>query len=203
VLQRESVVFAPALADDKRNAIAAIAMGPVVKLGLRFAAPFWAELENGKYADAGFFFGMKTGFPTFWTTYPTVSPLIVAWAGGPRSQPFQNSDHNTIVRQAIDELAFVFGLEYRDVENRLEAAYVHDWQRDPFAFGAYSYVRVGGGDARKVLAQPVERTLYFAGEATAQGGESGTVAGALESGYAAANAVLNPSTGSGPFDTSR
>ena len=43
---------------------------------------------------------------------------------------------------------------------------MHDWQRDPFARGAYSYVVVGGDRARETLAKPLRRTLYFAGEAT-------------------------------------
>jgi hypothetical protein len=49
---------------------------------------------------------------------------------------------------------------------------------------------VGGSGAREALARPIDDTLYFAGEATATGGEAGTVAGALMSGYAAANTIL-------------
>ena len=68
--------------------------------------------------------------------------------------------------------------------------HVHDWQRDPYALGAYSYVKTGGMSAREMLATPLHNSVFFAGEATAQGGEGGTVAGALESGTAAARMVL-------------
>ena len=63
---------------------------------------------------------------------------------------------------------------------------MHDWGRDPFARGAYSYVAVGGGNARAALAMPVDGTLFFAGEATSNDGQGGTVNGALETGERAA-----------------
>ena len=43
--------------------------------------------------------------------------------------------------------------------------------------------------AQKILAQPVEGTLFFAGEAT-DPDQTGTVAGALASGYRAARELL-------------
>ena len=66
---------------------------------------------------------------------------------------------------------------------------MHDWRRDPFARGAYSYVRVGGEGARENLAAPIGDTLFFAGEAT-DTEESGTVAGALRSGERAAQQLV-------------
>lgn len=77
------------------------------------------------------------------------------------------------------------------VENAFECAYAHDWQRDPFARGAYSYVLVGGERAHEALAAPVGGKLWFAGEATAGGSEGGTVAGALQSGLRAAREILS------------
>jgi monoamine oxidase len=45
---------------------------------------------------------------------------------------------------------------------------------------------VGAGNAREILAKPVNATLFFAGEATSTDGQAGTVNGALESGERAA-----------------
>ena len=72
----------------------------------------------------------------------------------------------------------------------LDSAALHDWQRDPYARGAYGYVLANGGGARRALARPLEGTLFFAGEAADVEGEGGTVAGALNSGGAAARALL-------------
>jgi monoamine oxidase len=77
-----------------------------------------------------------------------------------------------------------------DIEAELGGAYVHDWQSDPYARGAYSYVTVGGMGARKALAASLQDTLYFAGEAADYEGETGTVAGALQSGMRAAREII-------------
>jgi monoamine oxidase len=190
VLQHKSIRFTPNLPEDKCDAIASIVMGPVVKVALRFSRAFWTEIENGRFGDAAFFAADATAFPVFWTPYPQVSPLLIAWAGGPRAVRFRHDDADTIVTRALADLARIFDLPHIEIANCVEGAYVHDWQRDPLAFGAYSYVRVGGSGAREALARPIDDTLYFAGEATATGGEAGTVAGALMSGYAAANTIL-------------
>jgi monoamine oxidase len=64
----------------------------------------------------------------------------------------------------------------------------HDWQHDPFSGAAYTYVGVGGLSASKSLAKPIEKTLFFAGEA-ADFNQMGTVAGAIRSGIRAANQI--------------
>jgi monoamine oxidase len=71
----------------------------------------------------------------------------------------------------------------------LERIAWHDWQSDPYSRGAYSYVLVNGSRARRVLARPIEDTLFFAGEATDTTGEAATVGGALQSGLTAAKQV--------------
>jgi monoamine oxidase len=92
------------------------------------------------------------------------------------------------VGRAIAGLDALFGKRAR-VESMLQAARLQDWSRDPFALGAYSYLRVGGIGAREALAAPLRGTLYFAGEAT-DVEQAGTVAGALESGRRAARELL-------------
>lgn len=190
VLRSGAVRFTPALPQNKRDAISLIAMGPVIKVALRFGEPFWAGLRGGDLQDAAFFFGGTTAFPTFWTSYPALSPLVMGWAGGPRAAQLAGSSEEQIIARALADFAHLLELDADDVRARLESAYVHDWQRDKYAMGAYSYVLVGGQGARAALGAPVDETLYFAGEATAAQEEAGTVAGALASGInAAARAV--------------
>jgi monoamine oxidase len=66
----------------------------------------------------------------------------------------------------------------------------HDWDNDPFSRGAYSYVGVNGLEAQRLLASPVENTLFFAGEATVTQGAIGTVHGAMATGKRAAREVI-------------
>ena len=70
------------------------------------------------------------------------------------------------------------------------AAYTHDWQADPYALGAYSYIPAGATSAPALLAESVEDTLYFAGEATETSGRSATVHGAIATGRRAATQIL-------------
>lgn len=183
-----AVRFTPPL-EAKRAALDALVSGPALKVILRFRRAFWRTLEGGRYQDAGFFQAPDAAMPTFWTALPAQAPLLVAWAGGPRARRLSGTGADAIVRHALESLAAVFGPAI-GIEAELSAAYVHDWQSDPFARGAYSYVTVGGMGARKALAAGIDETLYIAGEAADTTGETGTVAGALQSGRHAAREVL-------------
>ena len=113
----------------------------------------------------------------------------MAWAGGPRAARLAGKSTGELATIAVATLQSMFGSAC-DVASELEGAYWHDWQADPFALGAYSYVRVGGGEAPRQLAEPLAQTLYFAGEATDSGGEHSTVTGAIRSGEQAAQVLL-------------
>jgi monoamine oxidase len=90
-----------------------------------------------------------------------------------------------LIALALDGFGTLFG-EPELARKEFDGGAVHDWGRDPFARGAYSYVSVDGGVARAVLGKPVDETLFFAGEATSTDGQGGTVNGALETGERAA-----------------
>ena len=179
-----AVRFVPEL-DTKRKALEGLVSGPVLKLSLRFRRAFWEELDGGKYEGASFFHSAHTAFPTFWTSLPLRAPLLIAWIGGPKAARLSMSEMPDIVRQALESLSTIFAGRPPS-EFELEAAYLHNWQTDPFARGAYSYIAVGGGDARSMLAAPLEDTLFFGGEATNTEDEAATVTGALQSGERAA-----------------
>ena len=183
----DAVRFVPALA-QKRKALYGLAPSQVVKAVLLFRDAFWETLEGGRYRRAVFFRAPGERFPSFWTARPGRAPLLTAWAGGPNAIRLAGMTAPRIVKQAMASLATVFGRAA--LQERLVASWLHDWQKDPFARGAYSYVTVGGHGARKALANPLRDTLYFAGEATDYEGEHGTVAGALRSGTRAAREVL-------------
>jgi monoamine oxidase len=182
-----AVRFTPGL-DAKSEALQGLASGPVIKVALRFRKAFWEELDGGRYEDASFFHSPETVFPTFWTAMPLRAPLLNAWVGGPKAARLSSGTDAEIVRQALTSLGTIFGGRHES-EFQLEAAYLHNWQQDPLARGAYSYVNVGGARARQSLAAPLQNTLFFAGEATDTESEPATVAAALHSGARAAREV--------------
>jgi monoamine oxidase len=98
-------------------------------------------------------------------------------------------DRSSMTRYALETLSRLLGLRSQDLESCLDAAYVHDWQTDPFSRGAHSYAKVGADGAQACLSTPVKNTLLFAGEATDTFGHNGTVHGAIASGYRAAEEI--------------
>lgn len=178
-----AISFTPPL-DAKQPALAHLLSGPVLKVVLQFRRPFWEERDGGRYADASFFHAPGKVFPTLWTALPARAPLLNAWVGGPSAARLSERTDDEIIRQAMDCVDSVFS--GGNAEPELQAAYVHNWARDPYARGAYSYVAVSGGNAREMLATPLSGTLFFAGEAADTTGDATTVTGALRSGARAA-----------------
>src|SRR5579875_636005 len=188
----DAVRFEPPL-EEKAEALRGVALGPVIKVVLRFRRAFWESLHGGRYRDAGFLHAPQAAFPTIWTALPTRVPLLTAWSGGPRAQRLAGLARDELIARAVDSVQSAFGTG-PEVRDELVAAYTHDWLQDRHAKGAYSYITVGGLGAPAALARPLADTLFFAGEAANAGGsgiagESGTVEAALQSGLRAAREI--------------
>jgi monoamine oxidase len=175
LLQRGSVRFDPRLPRWKERAIEALAMGPVVKVALLLDEAPWP-------ADLAFLRARGMPVPIFWRPLPSRVPAIIGWASSRQAERLRRKD---AVAEAVRSLSAALGKRVRPRD-----ALVFDWQRDPLALGAYSWVPVGAMKAQRALAEPVARTLFFAGEAAHFLGACGTVHGALETGTRAAAGVL-------------
>lgn len=210
-----AIRFDPPLPADKTDAIDKLAMGHVVKIVFRFRSAFWEDAlrfqsinsKNGDSDDGDSEDGDSDGddsvppehkilltdgpFNAWWTTSPVVAPVLTAWAGGGFARALMESGRDP-VDAAVEGLARMLGVGRERVEREIEEVYRHDWEADPFARGAYSYGTVGAAEAHAALRKPLEDTLFFAGEATAEGGWNGTVDGAIETGIRAAREVPRP-----------
>lgn len=103
---------------------------------------------------------------------------------------FDLLDDHAIAHIACGDLQRIFGMAEGAVFDQLLSHHLHNWQKDPLARGAYSWVPVGAVDASAAMTEPVEGTLFFAGEHTDVTGHWGTVHGALDSGLRAARQLL-------------
>jgi len=182
------VAFDPDLPSAKRKALRNIEMGHAVKVVLWFRTAFWERIHSGRYRDSTFLRCPGQAFTAYWTQLPVRSELIVAWAGGPNAIALSDAPQAEVIERALNGVGALLD-EPTLVSKEFEGSAMHDWSRDQFAGGAYSYVVVGGGNARATLAEPVDNTLFFAGEATSGDGQGGTVNGALETGERAAAEV--------------
>jgi monoamine oxidase len=185
-----SLPFEPALTtlEDKANALRHLAAGHALRVVLRFREPFWTS----RVPAPAFLHLPGSLWPVLWTGPGPDSPLLTVWSGGPMAKSLEASglDAAGLADRALDVVANAFGTPRATVDAAVTGTWTHDWTRDPFSRGAYSYPLVGGAGAARSLAAPVHETLFFAGEVTADPPANGTVEGALESGYAAADAAL-------------
>ncbi len=116
--------------------------------------------------------------------------MITGWAGGACANAIEALPRAQRSLAARDSLAGALGVTRRWIDRHERASWAHDWTSDPFTGGAYSFPRVHGSRAARALAQPLEHTLFFAGEATAPPPHNGTVHGAFDSGRRAAREIL-------------
>jgi monoamine oxidase len=180
VLKAREVTFSPAL-PDKDEAIDGLEFGNVLKVILIFRKPWWPV------SDFGFIHSLDEAIPTWWSD--PRGPILTGWAGGAKADALVEKSEEELEQLALETLARIFSLTAGHVRVQLMGMRTYNWAEDPHVRGAYSYIPVDGLFLPKQLGAPVEQTLYFAGEATAQDAQMGTVFGAMESGKRAANEV--------------
>jgi monoamine oxidase len=188
ILQAERIEFVPRPAEALRQANR-LAMGPVMRMVFVFERKLWDETLS--------FLIAPTELPSaWWSPVPHEAPVLAAWAGGPKAETLlrlvtPEGDAGALRDRCLSSLAKILGLPLDEIKSRLSSWHFHNWQTDPFALGAYSYVPAGALDAPEQLQRPVEDTLYFAGEHTDTTSNWGTVHAALATGESAAAKILS------------
>jgi monoamine oxidase len=92
-----------------------------------------------------------------------------------------------MVNFAADWLAGLYGA---DLKKAIKRSHATRWNYEQRVLGAFSAAAPGGQGARRILMEPVQNAVWFAGEAVHET-MWGTVGGAWESGERAADAVLH------------
>jgi monoamine oxidase len=169
------VRFEPGLSQIDR-AVAGLAVGHVTRVVLQCREPFWQNARRAPSAGTqtlttlGFLHAPGEVFPVWWTWYPERTPGLVAWCGGPAAPQLSALPDDALRERAIATLARVLRLPLGTLRAQVQQAWHHDWDRAPFSRGAYSYAVVGGAGASRLMARPIDQTLFFAGEATVSDG---------------------------------
>jgi monoamine oxidase len=192
VLQAGGIQFEPRPAEILEQADR-LAMGVAMRIVLVFSTKFWPE-------NMSFLFTPSELPATWWTPMPNGAPILTGWSGGPRAAAIErragrDAGEQALLAACFSTLAKVFNRPRSDLEALLSSWHAHDWLTDPYAGGAYSYVPAGALDAPERMNQPVDDTLYFAGEHTDVTGHWGTVHAALQSGTLAAGRLLRSGLG--------
>jgi monoamine oxidase len=191
-----AIAFEPDIGASKRRALDSLVSGTVVRVAIHLRDRVWASEEFGgrvgeEETDAlGFLHSNDPDFPVWWTAYPLRAPVIVGWRGGPGAVRLSQLPPDQVESRAIASLARHLQTTPRRMRSMVEGVWTHNWELDPFSRGAYSYQRVDAANATDVLARPLKRTLFFAGEATGTSGGTGTVDGAIATGRRAARQLI-------------
>ncbi len=136
------IAWTPELPAEKRDALAHLAMGPVIKLVLRFREAFWET----NAPQLGFLHGGGGPFPTWWSALPLAAPMLTGWAGGVAAERIGDWSDEELLNAGLGTIERLLRPR-RPVRELLIAGHVCHWQRDPFSRGAYSYTVVGGAEA--------------------------------------------------------
>jgi monoamine oxidase len=191
VLQSETIRFSPAL-PETIAAAKQLGFGPVIKTILQFDEAFWKNknFTQGKDLEKLSFIFSKSVIPTWWTYYPKEVAMITGWSGGPHASELKDLSNEDILRKALQSLSEIFNIDEAILQQKLKGWHVADWVNDPFNCGGYSYEVVNGARIKQVLKEPVEHTIYFAGEGLYDGPEIGTVEAGLSTGREMAHQLI-------------
>lgn len=183
----EKLIFEPALPSKNRCSLEACEMSPAIKVVWQFETPWWLDKNWGgsmlcdsmiqQTWESGLVEGSseEKGVPP--------APLISAYICGQTARDLAKSGDP--VRAALYEFAKI----EPDAAKTFRRGWVFDWNRDPFAGGAFSHLA-----PRYVLehlahiAKPVGR-IHFAGEHTSEW--IGFIEGALESAERVVKEIIN------------
>jgi monoamine oxidase len=187
-VHEETISFLPELS-EKKQAAKKMGFGAVIKINLQFRDNFWEERVTNKMKGAGFIFS-DAEIPTWWTQEPIKNGMLTGWLAGPKAERLKEASEEEIFEKILQVLGYIFGVEKDFIKKELVAHYITNWTSDKFTRGAYSYPTLDTNWAKDVLLQPIEQTLYFAGEALYKGTETGTVEGALASGIEVARSII-------------
>jgi monoamine oxidase len=187
ILGSGSIHFQPTI-PEVTLAASQIGFGGVIKVTLEFTSAFWETETPRKFKNLQFLFSDEK-IPTWWSQIPDNRPILTGWLGGPSAETLNENDE-AIFQSAIESLSNAMDYPVANIQKHMNAWHVDQWTQDQFSKGAYSYAMIGSADAVKFLQQPIEGTLYFAGEALYSGPHRSTVEAALVSGRDVARLIL-------------
>ncbi len=185
VLQAGALEFAPALPAHKEAAIRALGFGHADKILLVFDETV-RRTVLGKATSVASAAGSWFFFPYYGERE---GPLVLeGFLSGRRALELSGRPETDVVDSVVRELETM--MPGKELRSHLLASRYVDWSADPDVRGGYTFPNLGGGSAqRKILAEPVDDVLYFAGESTHAAGQYATIHGALDSGTRAAAEV--------------
>lgn len=190
---KAAILYTPAL-PVKQEAAKRLGFGAVIKILLKFKEGFYEkEIVNRDILHLSHLHMAITDrpIPTWWTQYPNTSSSLTGWLSGPEASEMKLENDEKFLSLSLSSLRDIFNIEELILRKNLQWFKIFNWSADPFTLGSYSYSTLNTLEARKALIEPVEDTLFFAGEALYDGAEMGTVEAALTSGHDVSDKIIS------------
>lgn len=160
VLQAGGVAFEPVLPDWKTEAIKRLGVGQANRMVMRFDKAFWppqVEFLGSAAAPSDRFVDWTNAFRR------TREPVLSLWSAADSAAQLAALDDAKATAQAMAMFHSIFGdaaVEPTDVD-------LTRWGVEPLSLGAFPYMPVGAkAEDVEMLARPVLRRVFFAGDAT-------------------------------------
>ena len=180
VLATHEIEFSPALPDWKLDAVQGLPLGSCTRAALMFDSPLLHELP------ATFTVRTHGDDPLDFRNRPFGYDYVEVAAGGRMAEWMEKSGERATIDYILEKLRHVAG---REAVPEPVRHIVSAWDGDAWVKGSYSCARPGAANQRRVLAQPVDDRIFFAGEATSSDFYA-SVHGACFTGQAAARAAV-------------
>ena len=184
VLRSGDIQFSPTLPQSKLDAINLIGSGTINKTWMIFPHTFW-DTNTVLFQ----YMSDPKGHFSEWYSFDNLETysVLMAFNGGSEAIEMESLTDEEITAEAMTILRTMFGADIPEPVDVIQTR----WNSDPFAKGAYSFLRAGAVAVRdrNNLAENVIERLFFAGEATSVANYA-TTEGAIRSGRKAAIDVL-------------
>jgi monoamine oxidase len=186
VLKANSVKFTPTLPQTKQNAIKKLGFGTLNKTYFRFPNCFWIDDDDSELYN---FISSAKGHWSEWLNihHYNQQPILLGFNAGKYGKDIENLSDKALISDGMLTLQKAYGKTIPSPKSYL----ITRWNADPYAKGAYSFIRIGASSKDyDELAKPVNNKLFFAGEATSSK-YAATVHGAFLSGEREAKNIMS------------
>lgn len=170
------IAFWPPLPDQLLESMAAIGVGHVAKIVLRFNTAFWdidllgnpVNPPRERFAILPHITNTTSYNECTWSEFFSMSAytgeaVLIGHAAGDCAQYLESLPPQDAMQLALGALRILFGASVPQSPLNYE---VTDWSEDPYSLGSHSHYNVGGTPSdRATLAEPLGGSLVLAGEA--------------------------------------
>ncbi|MGB2303684.1 MAG: flavin monoamine oxidase family protein [Candidatus Puniceispirillales bacterium] len=169
ILASGLIRFTPSMPDPVMSAVSDLPCGILNKIGMSFAPDTFSDDMAGWHiacpdlhkSDTDAFIG-SVDINTTPRGHAGTHQQAIVFAGGGLGEYLEKQGIAALTDYARQTMTHLYGSH---ILKTLTGTITTAWATDPWTLGSYSYARPGAAEMRKVLMEPIDDTIFFAGEA--------------------------------------